>query len=116
MQFASDYEFLQQAVFAHINADTGRDRSRFQHLAHPESIDTHVIAGRVQALESLSDRGSNQIFGNPTQLEAPSMTVIPSRKSRAPVVFAIIEKSSQNPLPKRNAMDVRLGCTGLIRT
>src|SRR5579875_3108932 len=46
------------------------DHSRLQHQPHAKSIDTHVVADRVQALYAQPHQRRNQIFRNTAETEA----------------------------------------------
>ena len=69
-EFAGDDLLLEQLVFADVASGVGGDQAGFEHEAHAESVDAHVVGDGVEAGDAAADESGDAVFGNAAEAEA----------------------------------------------
>jgi hypothetical protein len=74
VELAFDDFFFEELVFADVGAGMGGDHAGFEHEAHAETVDAHVVGDGVEAGEAaaavLFDEGVDEIFGDAAEAES----------------------------------------------
>ncbi len=74
VELALDDFVFEELIFADVGAGVGGDHAGFEHEAHAEAVDAHVVGDGVKAGEAaaavLLDEGVDEVFGDAAEAES----------------------------------------------